>query len=33
MKCKHLNKEFEIDERRFFCGDCHKWINCNDLEV
>ncbi len=29
--CKHENKELEIDEKRFFCNDCNKWINCGDL--
>ncbi len=31
-QCQHLNKELEIDEKRFFCSDCQKWINCDDLE-
>jgi len=26
-KCKHNNKSFEIDECRFFCGDCNHWVN------
>ncbi len=30
--CEHPNKEFEIDEKRFFCKDCNKWINCEDLK-
>ncbi len=29
--CEHLNKEIEIDEKRFFCKDCNQWINCEDL--
>jgi len=24
--CEHKNKEFEIDEKRFFCNECKKWI-------
>ena len=31
-ECKHLSKELEIDEERFFCNDCKKWINCEDLK-
>ena len=28
--CLH-NKEFEIDEKLFYCDICNKWINCEDL--
>ena len=26
MECKHKNKEIEIDEKKFYCEDCKKWI-------
>lgn len=30
--CEHRNKDIEIDEKRFFCKDCNKWINCEGLK-
>ncbi len=33
MGCKHYNKEMEIDEKRFYCGDCNKWIGCEDIII
>jgi len=30
--CQHINKDIEIDEKRFFCNDCNEWINCEDLK-
>lgn len=30
--CQHINKDIEIDEKRFFCNDCSEWINCEDIE-
>ena len=29
-KCNH-NKEFQIDEKRFFCDICREWVNCEGL--
>jgi len=30
--CQHINKDIEIDEKRFLCNDCNEWINCEDLK-
>ena len=32
FNCQHINKDIEIDEKRFFCNDCNEWINCEDLK-